>query len=139
MGEDGVDAGGVFREGMSRMVEDLFSPDLDLLMQCPNGRQAIGQVRSVLMDNAGVFCLSELASPYYNYCLCTTLLELLRFQPSAVDNVCSWFQILPEMEATTVVRGLVYELNQSHFQIHSPLPYNTGHNTAHTSYIQVLF
>lgn len=44
VGEDGVDAGGVFREGMSRMVEDLFSPDLDLLMQCPNGRHAVGQV-----------------------------------------------------------------------------------------------
>lgn len=43
MGEDGVDAGGVFREGMSRMVEDLFSPDFDLLIQCPNGRQAVGQ------------------------------------------------------------------------------------------------
>lgn len=39
-----MDAGGVFREGMSRMVEDLFSPDLDLLMQCPNGRHAVGQV-----------------------------------------------------------------------------------------------
>lgn len=44
VGEDGVDAGGVFREGMSRMVEDLFSPYFDLLIQCPNGRQAIGQV-----------------------------------------------------------------------------------------------
>lgn len=48
VGEDGVDAGGVFREGMSRMVEDLFSPDFDLLIQCPNGRQAIGQVRGVI-------------------------------------------------------------------------------------------
>lgn len=44
VGEDGVDAGGVFREGMSRMVEDLFSPDFDLLVQCPNGRHAVGQV-----------------------------------------------------------------------------------------------
>lgn len=45
VGEDGVDAGGVFREGISRMVEDLFSPDFDLFIQCPNGRQAIGQVK----------------------------------------------------------------------------------------------
>ena len=44
VGEDGVDAGGVFREGMSSMVEDLFSADLDLLIQCPNGRHAVGQV-----------------------------------------------------------------------------------------------
>lgn len=44
VGEDGVDAGGVFREGMSRMVEDLFSPDFDLLVPCPNGRHAVGQV-----------------------------------------------------------------------------------------------
>ena len=26
------------------MVEDLFSADLDLLIQCPNGRHAVGQV-----------------------------------------------------------------------------------------------
>lgn len=44
-----MDAGGVFREGMSRMVEDLFSPDFDLLIQCPNGRQAIGQVRGEVL------------------------------------------------------------------------------------------
>ncbi|CAM9132749.1 unnamed protein product [Phaeothamnion confervicola] len=36
-GERGSDAGGVFREAMSRIVEDLFSPsNLDLLSPCPN-------------------------------------------------------------------------------------------------------
>ena len=49
VGEDGVDAGGVFREGMSRMVEDLFSRDMDLFILCPNGRQAIGQVGTSLI------------------------------------------------------------------------------------------
>eukprot|EP00903_Cladosiphon_okamuranus_P019656 g18070.t4 len=51
VGEDGVDAGGVFREGMSRMVEDLFSPDLNLLMQCPNGRHAVGQNNETFVPN----------------------------------------------------------------------------------------
>ncbi|CAM9591597.1 unnamed protein product, partial [Scytosiphon promiscuus] len=51
VGEDGVDAGGVFREGMSRMVEDLFSPDLDLLIPCPNGRHAVGQNNEKFVPN----------------------------------------------------------------------------------------
>lgn len=36
-GESGIDAGGVFREGVSRMVEDLFSENFNLLQLCPNG------------------------------------------------------------------------------------------------------
>lgn len=40
-GEDGIDAGGVFREGMSRIVEDLFSSSFNLLILCPNGQHAI--------------------------------------------------------------------------------------------------
>ena len=35
-GENGSDAGGVFREGMSRIIEDLFSDMLNLLIPCPN-------------------------------------------------------------------------------------------------------
>lgn len=35
-GEAGVDAGGVYREGLQRMVDDLFSDRLDLLLPCPN-------------------------------------------------------------------------------------------------------
>lgn len=37
-GESGIDAGGVFREGVSRIVEDLFSPHFNLLLLCPNGQ-----------------------------------------------------------------------------------------------------
>lgn len=47
-----MDAGGVFREGMSRMVEDIFSADLDLFILCPNGRQAIGQVAYLYVATA---------------------------------------------------------------------------------------
>ncbi|RYH29207.1 hypothetical protein EON65_09325, partial [archaeon] len=39
--ESGVDAGGVFREGVSRIVEDLFSDHFNLLLLCPNGQQAV--------------------------------------------------------------------------------------------------
>jgi hypothetical protein len=35
-GEGGSDAGGVFREGMSRIVEDLFLTHFDLFVPCPN-------------------------------------------------------------------------------------------------------
>jgi len=42
VGELGMDAGGVYREGMSRIVEDLFSPHLRLLLQCPNGQHSTG-------------------------------------------------------------------------------------------------
>ena len=41
VGENGIDAGGVFREGTSRIVEDLFSEYSDLLILCPNGRHEV--------------------------------------------------------------------------------------------------
>jgi hypothetical protein len=37
-GESGIDAGGVWREGVSRIIEDLFSPHFNLLLLCPNGQ-----------------------------------------------------------------------------------------------------
>jgi len=41
-GENGSDAGGVFREGMSRVVEDLYMPDaLNLLIPCPNAQHGL--------------------------------------------------------------------------------------------------
>jgi hypothetical protein len=40
-GEDGIDAGGVYREGMSRIIEDLFSPSFSLLILCPNGQHTV--------------------------------------------------------------------------------------------------
>lgn len=36
-GESGIDAGGVFREGVSRIVEDIFSEHFNLFILCPNG------------------------------------------------------------------------------------------------------
>ena len=41
-GEHGSDAGGVFREGMSRCVEDLYSGAIDLLAPTPNNRSEAG-------------------------------------------------------------------------------------------------
>jgi hypothetical protein len=35
--ERGIDAGGVFREGVTRIVEDVFSEHFNLLILCPNG------------------------------------------------------------------------------------------------------
>jgi hypothetical protein len=40
-GESGIDAGGVFREGMSRILEDLFSDTFNLLLLCPNGKHNV--------------------------------------------------------------------------------------------------
>jgi hypothetical protein len=41
-GENGSDAGGVFREGMSRVLEDLYSPEtLNLLIPCPNAQHGL--------------------------------------------------------------------------------------------------
>ncbi|CAM9663494.1 unnamed protein product, partial [Ectocarpus fasciculatus] len=37
---------------MSRMVEDLFSPDFDLLVPCPNGRHAVGQNNEKFVPNS---------------------------------------------------------------------------------------
>jgi HECT-domain (ubiquitin-transferase) len=38
-GESGIDAGGVWREGLSRIMDDLFSDHFDLLVRCPNARR----------------------------------------------------------------------------------------------------
>jgi hypothetical protein len=38
-GESGIDAGGVYREGISRVVDDLFSDRFNLLIKTPNARK----------------------------------------------------------------------------------------------------
>jgi E3 ubiquitin-protein ligase HERC2 len=38
-GESGIDAGGVYREGLSRMTDDLFSDRFSLLVKCANARK----------------------------------------------------------------------------------------------------
>jgi hypothetical protein len=40
-GEPGIDAGGVFREGVSRIVEDIFSEYFSLMILCPNGQHSV--------------------------------------------------------------------------------------------------
>lgn len=42
VGEDGIDAGGVYREGLQRMVEDLFSDRFSLMVPCPNAARKSG-------------------------------------------------------------------------------------------------
>ena len=37
-GESGIDAGGVFREGVAVMAADLFSDHFNLFILCPNGQ-----------------------------------------------------------------------------------------------------
>ena len=41
-GEDGMDWGGLFRDAMTRMVEDCFSDHFNLLIPCPNARSHNG-------------------------------------------------------------------------------------------------
>ena len=40
-GDSGMDAGGVFREGMTRIIEDLFSEHYTLLLPCPNAHHVV--------------------------------------------------------------------------------------------------
>jgi hypothetical protein len=65
-GEEGVDFGGVFRDAMTRMVEDCFSSHLDLLLLCPNG---------VLQD--GVNTDKYLPNPAHTSPRCIGMLELI--------------------------------------------------------------
>jgi len=41
-GEDGLDWGGLFRESLTRITEDVFSTGLNLLVPCPNARATQG-------------------------------------------------------------------------------------------------
>ncbi|ETW08019.1 hypothetical protein, variant 1 [Aphanomyces invadans] len=41
-GEEGVDWGGVYREGTNSMVDDLFSSHINLFLLCPNGQHNTG-------------------------------------------------------------------------------------------------
>jgi len=50
-GESGSDAGGVFREGMQRIVEDLFMDYFDLFVPCPNNKHEINLNREKFIPN----------------------------------------------------------------------------------------
>ncbi|GMI02330.1 hypothetical protein TrVE_jg14152 [Triparma verrucosa] len=51
-GESGSDAGGVFREGMQRIVEDLFCDYFDLFIGCPNNLHDINLNREKFLPNS---------------------------------------------------------------------------------------
>ena len=50
-GEDGIDAGGVYREGLQRMVEDVFSDRFTLLLPVPNALRHSGDNMSSFVPN----------------------------------------------------------------------------------------
>ena len=51
--EPGIDAGGVFREGVSRMVEDLFGDTFSLLILCPNGQHDVHMNKDKYVPHPG--------------------------------------------------------------------------------------
>ncbi|CAH0518506.1 unnamed protein product [Peronospora belbahrii] len=59
-GEEGVDWGGVYREGATSMVDDLFSPHFNLFVLCPNGQHDIGNNRGMYLPNPK--CTSPVAT-----------------------------------------------------------------------------
>ncbi|KAI9916240.1 hypothetical protein PsorP6_016910 [Peronosclerospora sorghi] len=50
-GEEGVDWGGVYREGATSMVDDLFSAHFNLFILCPNGQHDTGNNRGMYVPN----------------------------------------------------------------------------------------
>ncbi|CAK4812184.1 unnamed protein product [Aphanomyces euteiches] len=51
-GEEGVDWGGVYREGTNSMVDDLFAPHFNLFLLCPNGQHNTGLNRGMYLPNS---------------------------------------------------------------------------------------
>ncbi len=64
--ESGVDAGGVYREGLQRMIEDLFSTRFNLFVPCPNAVHKSG-------DNLG----SYVPNPRHKTPLALEMLEFV--------------------------------------------------------------
>lgn len=64
-GEEGVDWGGVYREGTNSMVDDLFSPHFNLFVLCPNGQHDTGANRSMYLPNSK--CDSPVAMQMYEF------------------------------------------------------------------------
>ncbi|KAG5176468.1 hypothetical protein JKP88DRAFT_196590 [Tribonema minus] len=61
VGEDGVDAGGVFRDAVTRVTDDLFSPRFALFAPCPNARHATGLNGEKYVPSASALALQQLA------------------------------------------------------------------------------
>ncbi|GMF34709.1 unnamed protein product [Phytophthora fragariaefolia] len=64
-GEEGVDWGGVYREGATSMVDDLFSPHFSLFMLCPNGQHDTGNNRGMYLPNPK--CTSPVAMQMFAF------------------------------------------------------------------------
>jgi hypothetical protein len=50
-GEEGLDWGGLYRDALERMIEDVFSPNLDLLLPTPNAAAARGPATDKFVPN----------------------------------------------------------------------------------------
>ncbi|KAL8014587.1 putative HECT domain, B30.2/SPRY domain, Zinc finger, RanBP2-type, glycosyl transferase, family 48 [Plasmopara halstedii] len=64
-GEEGVDWGGVYREGATSMVDDLFSPHFTLFVLCPNGQHDTGNNRGMYLPNPK--CTSPVAMQMFGF------------------------------------------------------------------------
>ncbi|TDH72085.1 hypothetical protein CCR75_000780 [Bremia lactucae] len=64
-GEEGVDWGGVYREGATSMVDDLFSPHFALFVLCPNGQHDTGNNRGMYLPNPK--CTSPVAMQMFAF------------------------------------------------------------------------
>lgn len=64
-GEEGVDWGGVYREGATSMVDDLFSPYFSLFVLCPNGQHDTGNNRGMYLPNPK--CTSPVAMQMFAF------------------------------------------------------------------------
>ncbi|GMF18900.1 unnamed protein product [Phytophthora lilii] len=64
-GEEGVDWGGVYREGATSMVDDLFSPHFSLFVLCPNGQHDTGNNRGMYLPNPK--CTSPVAMQMFSF------------------------------------------------------------------------
>ncbi|KAG3106883.1 hypothetical protein PC121_g23 [Phytophthora cactorum] len=64
-GEEGVDWGGVYREGATSMVDDLFSPHFSLFFLCPNGQHDTGNNRGMYLPNPK--CTSPVAMQMFAF------------------------------------------------------------------------
>ena len=51
IGEQGIDAGGVYREGLSRIVETLLSRHFNLMIPCPNAEHKTGDNLDAFVPN----------------------------------------------------------------------------------------
>ncbi|RHZ41894.1 hypothetical protein DYB26_013948 [Aphanomyces astaci] len=64
-GEEGVDWGGVYREGTNSMVDDLFSTHFNLFLLCPNGQHNTGLNRGMYVPNSK--CTSPVAIQMFEF------------------------------------------------------------------------